>query len=170
MVRRRRGRRGHGPDWRGQRRFGIASPGKPPDGMGMERWWNAWEPGQRTWVGRRELWEAPVKDGGHVACSAEVSSGGGCLQVAERVFSCFGRVGLWTGQRWSVRLHGAIGLGRVPRVTAYEPLLLWGGLMTPPSGAHSPRCRCDSGRPYGRAATRLSPCNKITLGPEPKRR
>ena len=45
----------------------------PPDGMGMERWWNAREPGQRTWVGRRELREAPVEDGGHVACSAEVS-------------------------------------------------------------------------------------------------
>ena len=25
----------------------------PPDEMGMEREWNAWEPGQRTWVGRR---------------------------------------------------------------------------------------------------------------------
>src|SRR5215207_1003695 len=25
----------------------------PPNGMGMQRWWNAWEPRQRTWVGRR---------------------------------------------------------------------------------------------------------------------
>ena len=33
-----------------------------PDGMGTQhRWWNAGEPGQRTWVVRRELWEAPVK-------------------------------------------------------------------------------------------------------------
>ena len=40
----------------------------PPDGMGMEHLWNAREPGQRTWVGRREFWEAPVEDGGHVAC------------------------------------------------------------------------------------------------------
>src|SRR5215218_6471540 len=50
------------PDW-----FGVAVAGvvmdligevsddlgsprqvSPPDGMGMERWWNAWEPGQRT--------------------------------------------------------------------------------------------------------------------------
>ena len=22
-----------------------------PDGMGLQRWWNAREPGQRTWVG-----------------------------------------------------------------------------------------------------------------------
>jgi hypothetical protein len=57
----------------------------------MERFWNAREPGQRTWVGRREFWEAPVEDGGHVACSAEVSTGGGCLQVAEWMFSGFGR-------------------------------------------------------------------------------
>ena len=32
-----------------------------PDGMVMKRFWNAGEPGQRTWVGRRELWEAPVR-------------------------------------------------------------------------------------------------------------
>ena len=63
----------------------------PPDGMGMERFWNAREPGQRTWVGRRELWEAPVEDGGHVACGVEVASAGGCQQVAERVFTGFGR-------------------------------------------------------------------------------
>jgi hypothetical protein len=62
-----------------------------PDGMGMQRLWNARQPGQRTWLGRRELWEAPVEDGGHVAGSAEVSSGGGCPQVAEWVFTGFGR-------------------------------------------------------------------------------
>jgi hypothetical protein len=112
------------PDW-----FGVAVAGvvmdligevsdelgsprqvSPPDGMGMERWWNAWEPGQRTWIGRRELWEAPVKDGGHVACSAEVSSGGGCLQVAERVFSCFGREGEQVGSEgWPVGFGGEPG-------------------------------------------------------------
>jgi hypothetical protein len=58
-----------------------------PDGMVMQRFWYAWEPGQRTWVEKRERWEAPVEDGGHVAGTAEVSSGGGCLQVAERVFT-----------------------------------------------------------------------------------
>ena len=60
-----------------------------PDGMGMERFWYAGKPGKRTWV-RCEFWEAPVEDGGHVACSAEFSSGGGCLQVAEWVFTGFG--------------------------------------------------------------------------------
>jgi hypothetical protein len=63
----------------------------PPARMATERFWHAREPRQRTWVDRRQRWEAPVKDGGHVACSAEVSSGGGCLQVAERVLTSFGR-------------------------------------------------------------------------------
>ena len=62
-----------------------------PDGMGMERFWYAGEPGQRTWADTREFWEAPVEDGGHVACSAEVASGGGCQQVAEWMLSGFGR-------------------------------------------------------------------------------
>jgi hypothetical protein len=62
-----------------------------PDGMAMKRWWNAREPGQRTWVGRRELWEAPVEDGGHVARGVEVASAGGCQQVGERVLRGFGR-------------------------------------------------------------------------------
>jgi hypothetical protein len=57
----------------------------------MERFWNAWEPGQRTWVDRHHRWEAPVEDGGHVAGGVEVSSGGGRQQVAERVLSGFGR-------------------------------------------------------------------------------
>jgi hypothetical protein len=57
----------------------------------MERGWYAGEPGQRTRVGRRQRWEAPVENGGHVAGGAEVSSAGGCQQVAERVFSRFGR-------------------------------------------------------------------------------
>jgi hypothetical protein len=63
----------------------------PPEGMGMERFWYAREPGQRTWVDGREGREAPVEDGGHVAGSAEVSSGGGCLQVQEGVLLGFGR-------------------------------------------------------------------------------
>ena len=49
-----------------------------PDGMSLQRWWNAREPGQRTWVDRRRRWEAPVEDGGHVACGFEVASASGC--------------------------------------------------------------------------------------------
>jgi hypothetical protein len=59
--------------------------------MVMKRFWYAWEPGQRTWVGRRERWEAPVEDGGHVACGFEVASTGGCQHEAEWVLSSFGR-------------------------------------------------------------------------------
>jgi hypothetical protein len=59
--------------------------------MGLERWWNAREPGQWTWASGREFWEAPVKDSGHVACGAEVASARGCQQVAERALSSFGR-------------------------------------------------------------------------------
>jgi hypothetical protein len=51
----------------------------PSDGMVMQRWWNVREPGQRTWVGRRELWEAPVEDGAHVACGREIATAGGFL-------------------------------------------------------------------------------------------
>jgi hypothetical protein len=59
--------------------------------MVIQRWWNAREPRQRTWVGRRELWETPVEDGGHVGRGFEVASAGGCQHVAERVLSGFGR-------------------------------------------------------------------------------
>jgi len=62
-----------------------------PDGMIMERWWNARQPGQRTWVGRRERYQAPVEDGGQVARRFEVASAGGCQQVAEWVLTGFGR-------------------------------------------------------------------------------
>jgi hypothetical protein len=59
--------------------------------MATERFWNAREPRQRTWVDRRQLWEAPVEDGGHVACGSEVASAGGCEHVAEWVFTGLGR-------------------------------------------------------------------------------
>ena len=76
----------------------------------MERFWNAREPGQRTWVGWRERWEAPVEDGGHVACSAEVSSAGGCQQVTEWMFSCFGGEGEQVGsQGWPGGFSGESG-------------------------------------------------------------
>ena len=59
--------------------------------MAAERFWNALEPRLRTWVDRRQLWEAPVEDGGHVACGSEVATGGRCQQVAEWVLASFGR-------------------------------------------------------------------------------
>lgn len=65
----------------------------PPDGIGMRRWRNSRQPGQRTWVGRGERWEAPVADRGDVACGSEVASAGGCQQVAEWVFTGFGSEG-----------------------------------------------------------------------------
>jgi hypothetical protein len=51
----------------------------PPDRMGMERFWYAGEPGQRTWLGGCGLWEAPVEDGGHVACGREIATARGFL-------------------------------------------------------------------------------------------
>jgi hypothetical protein len=59
----------------------------PPNGIGMKRWWNAREAGQRAWGDRRQLWETPVKDGGHVACRVEVATAGGCQQMAQRVLT-----------------------------------------------------------------------------------
>ena len=83
------GRRDLEPDRRGRRPAGIALPGRSPRRDGYGAFWNAREPRQRTWVDRRELWEAPVEDGGHIAGRAEVSSAGGCQHVAEWVLSGF---------------------------------------------------------------------------------
>jgi hypothetical protein len=81
-----------------------------PDGMVMQRCWNTGEPGQRTWVDWRELWEAQVEDSGHVAGSPEVSSGGGCLQVQEGVLLGFGRQREQVGsQGWPGRFGGESG-------------------------------------------------------------
>jgi len=78
--------------------------------MVMQRWWNAWEPGQRTWVGGRQRWEAPVEDGGHVAGRAQVSSTGGCQHVAEWVLSSSGREGEQVcPQGWPGRFSGESG-------------------------------------------------------------
>jgi hypothetical protein len=63
----------------------------PPDGIVIQRGWNAREPRQGTWVDRRRRWEAQVENGGHVASSAEVASAGGCQQVAEWMLTGFGR-------------------------------------------------------------------------------
>jgi hypothetical protein len=46
---------------------------------------DAREPGQRTWVDRRQLGEAPIGDGGHVGCGSKVTFAGGCQHVAEWV-------------------------------------------------------------------------------------
>jgi hypothetical protein len=63
-----------------------------PDVIGLEGGWNAWEPGQRTWVSRGHLWEAPVEDSRHVVCGSKgVAAGGGCQQAPERMFTSFGR-------------------------------------------------------------------------------
>jgi hypothetical protein len=78
--------------------------------MGMECFWYAGEPGQRTLVGRGELGEAPVEDGGHVAGSAEVSSAGGCQHVAEGMFTGFGRQReQMEPQRWPGGFNGESG-------------------------------------------------------------
>jgi hypothetical protein len=50
-----------------------------PHGMIMKCFRNTEEPGQRTWVGRRELWEPPVENGGDVACGREIATAGGFL-------------------------------------------------------------------------------------------
>jgi hypothetical protein len=54
-----------------------------PDGIGLEGWWNAREPGQRTRLGCRERCEAPVEDGSHIVCGSKVASGGGRQQVTK---------------------------------------------------------------------------------------
>src|SRR4029450_10204455 len=59
----------------------------------MQRFWNAREPGQRTWVGIGEQCEPPVEDGGHVVCGSEVASAGGCQPVQAWVFAGFGGEG-----------------------------------------------------------------------------
>ena len=101
------------PDWRGVNLAGVVLDlvGEvgdqlgslchvvAPDRMVMQCFWYAREPGQRTWGGRPERWEAPVKDGGHVACRSEVASGGGCQQVAEWVCSTFGGEGEQVGSQ-----------------------------------------------------------------------
>src|SRR5215217_2539612 len=58
-----------------------------PDRISLERCWNAREPRQRTWIGRRERGEAPVEDGRHIVCASKVASAGGCQQVAEWVLT-----------------------------------------------------------------------------------
>jgi hypothetical protein len=63
----------------------------PPDRVALQRFGYAGKPRQGTWVGGREFGEAPVEDGGHVACGFEVASAGGCQHVPEGVLTGFGR-------------------------------------------------------------------------------
>jgi hypothetical protein len=104
----------------------------PPARMATERFWNAWEPGQRTWVDRCERWEAPVEDGGHVAGSAEVSSAGGRQHVAEWVLSSFGREGEQVGLTQSVAVRRS--RRSLARVMITSPTLAW-----LPSAKHTSR-------------------------------
>jgi hypothetical protein len=69
------------------------------DRMGMQGWWNAREPGQRTLVGRSERCEAPIEDGRNVVCGSEVAFAGGCQQLAERMFTGFGCLGDQVGSQ-----------------------------------------------------------------------
>ena len=62
-----------------------------PNGMIMKRFRYAGKPGQRPWVGRCGLWEAPVQHGGHVSGGVEFASGGGCVQVEEWVLTGLSR-------------------------------------------------------------------------------
>ena len=78
-----------------------------PDGIGIERCWNAREPWQRTWVGRRERWQAPVEDGGHVACGSEVAT---AAAVSRWRSGCF-PVSAARASRWARRVGQAGSVG-----------------------------------------------------------
>jgi hypothetical protein len=70
-----------------------------PGGIGTERFWNAREPGQRTWVGWRHCCEPPVEDGRHVVCGSEIAPAGSFQQVAERVHTGLDRDGEQVGSQ-----------------------------------------------------------------------
>jgi hypothetical protein len=70
--------------------------------------------GRRTWVGRREFWEAPAKDGGHVACGSEVASCGGLSACGGAGAVRFVRQREQLGpQSWPNRLVGEVLVGLV---------------------------------------------------------
>ena len=62
-----------------------------PNGMIMKRFRNAGKPGQRSRVCGCGFWEAPVQYSGHVCRGVKFSSGGGYLQVEERVLTGLNR-------------------------------------------------------------------------------
>jgi len=59
--------------------------------MLMELLGDAGQPGQRPWTGGRQLGETPVEDGGHVCRGLRVASGGGRVQVDERMLTGLSR-------------------------------------------------------------------------------
>jgi hypothetical protein len=59
--------------------------------MLMELLGDAGQPGQRPWTGGRELGETPVDDGGHVCRGLKVASGGGRVQVDQRILTGLSR-------------------------------------------------------------------------------
>ena len=81
-----------------------------PDRIGLQSCWNAWEPRQRTWVGRGERCEPPVQHGRHIVSGSKVASAGGCQQLAEWMLSRFGRHGEQVGSKgWPSPLSGEPG-------------------------------------------------------------
>jgi hypothetical protein len=60
-----------------------------PNGISLERCWNARQPGQRTWICRRERCKTPVQDGRHIVCGSKVSSTSGCQHVEKWMLSRF---------------------------------------------------------------------------------
>jgi hypothetical protein len=62
-----------------------------PNVMIMKRLRNTGKPRERSRVGGCGFWEAPVQHGGYVFRGVEFSSGGGCVQVDEGVFTGLGR-------------------------------------------------------------------------------
>jgi hypothetical protein len=64
-----------------------------PNVMIMKRLRNTGKPRERSRVRGCGFWEAPGQHGGYVCCGVEFSSGGGCVQVEEWVFTGLGRQG-----------------------------------------------------------------------------
>ena len=123
----------------------VAWPGRWPRGDGPASWWNAGSQGSGPWVGRRELCEAPVEDGGHVACGVEVASKAavsrwrsGCCPVSPPT-----RAGVPAGLATRVQVVSPGGTGRLGRALPQS------GVRRAVRLRHEGR-RCSAGPP-GRA-------------------
>jgi hypothetical protein len=85
-------------------------PGSRPRRAGHAALVECRGPGQRTWVVTRELWEAPVEDGGHVACGFEVATRRRCVQVVEWVLlGCGGEAEQVGSEGWPGGFGGESG-------------------------------------------------------------
>jgi hypothetical protein len=62
-----------------------------PNGMILKGLRDARKPRQGAWAGSCGLWEAPVEHGGHVCRGLKVASGGGRVQVDERMLTGLSR-------------------------------------------------------------------------------